>query len=213
MASSPPRQYTAVSDGGEWIAGSHLEKVDGLHHRALGDRMDRHQRRIARQHVDQARRKGADRALAAMDIAALDPLVQAARIGEVLLHHLVQQVLAQILAHHPELVLHDPAREHVGLRRQIETGLEIRVPGDLQTLTAGDEEIDDVGEFHVEQRPRLRTRRDRGVEIDPGAEEIHAQIAGFVAGLGAFDKDAAHKEGRGDGARLGLTGRILVGFG
>jgi hypothetical protein len=116
-------------DRGEGVAGRHLEQVDGLHHRALGDGLHRDARRVARKYVDQPGREGAYEAPAAHEVVPGHPLVQGAGVGEVLLDHGPQYPSVQIARRTEDLRFEHPTRQDVGRGHAVDAVLHEAVAG------------------------------------------------------------------------------------
>jgi hypothetical protein len=82
------------------------------------------------------------------------------------------------------------------------------VAGIAQPLASFDQEVDDFGGGHVQQRRHLRTRMHRLVEIEPGRREGDAQIARAVGLVRSEHGFAAQEEGGGDDRVGGRGGQF-----
>ena len=101
---------------------------------------------------------------------------------------------------------HHLARQDVGGGGPLEALLHVLVVGREQALAGLDQEVDDLGRGHVEQRRHLAARVNGLVEIEPGGRERDPQVARAVGLLGALDQAAAIEE-RGGNDRLGRNFR------
>ena len=157
-------------DRAERIAGRHLEHIDRLHQRALGDGGHATRRRVAGEHVHHARREGAQRDAVAMMVDALHPPVERGPVVEVGV-----DVAPQALD------------DEVARLLQVDVGVEV------ESCAQFHQEVDDLCGRHLQQRRQLAAWGDQFVEVDRGRGEIHAHVARGVLHRAAGDHPAAHE--------------------
>ena len=78
--------------------------------------------------------------------------------------------------------------------------------GSHHPLAGLDQEVDDLGQRHVEQRRHFGARMHDAFEVDLRRREIDAEVARAMHGIAAFDQLAASEERRGlDRARAAIV--------
>ena len=149
--------------------------------------------------MDQAGREGAREAAAARAVDAWQPLIEHPGVAEVLLGVFQKLRLVQIIGSHPHVVLDHRSRQNVRRRNPVDGLAQVAVPVELHTLAGLGQEIEDLVQLDVEQRPRLGPWCDQRVEIELRRDEVDAEVARAVALLDCRNQLAAHEERRGYG--------------
>ena len=153
--------------------------------------------------MDEARRKGADEAAAALVIGMRHPFIERLGVGEVLFNDFVQHLFVEVVGSVQHLVFDHAARGETDLGHPVDTGLDVFVVRVAHPLAGLDQEVDDFGERGVEQGRQLCARADQGVEIELRGGKADSEIARTLDLICAFDDLAANEEGR----RIGF-GRV-----
>jgi len=154
-------------------------------------------------------REGADEAAPAGVVLVGHPLVQRLGIGEVLLHHGVEQPLVEIGGRTLDLVFKRTARQDMSGAHAIEAALHERIVRIGDPLTGLDQKVDDFRQRNIEQRRHFGARMHDPVQVDLGGREIDAEIARSMNGIVAFNQLATRKKRRGNrGCRIAR--RILL---
>ena len=125
-------------------------------------------------------------------------MIERARIGEVLLDFGHELALVEVARGVHRLVGDDFARQHVRGAHPLDTFLHEHVVRIADAFAGFDQEIDDLGQRHVEERRHFGAGVDHAVEIEFRRCEAHAQIAGAVDHVLPFDQFAAQEEGCGN---------------
>ena len=149
-------------------------------------------------------RRRAETARKKADLAALeakpDPTDRdLAQIAD--LKRALEQLASEVVRGDAVEVLDDPPRQRSRGGDALEALPEMGVPVEREALSRLDQEVDDLGELHVEQRRQLRARRDERVEIERGRREVGPEVPGAVEHLAPFDQGSPDEKGRRRGRR------------
>ena len=148
--------------------------------------------------MDQARGKGADKALAAGVVLLGNPFVERTRVGEILFDLRPQRALVEISGGMARRVGHHFARQNMRRAHPVDAFLHDVVLGIYDPLAGFDQEIDDLGQRHIEQRRQFGARVDDAVHRDERRGEGHPQIARALGDVMPGQQFAAHEERRGN---------------